>query len=113
MSTNNPSTSTTNTDNNDISPLDSKIQYERILVPHDGSEMSDRALRHAVYLSKISGAEIVILHVLERIDNILGKRKEELATTAEEDIRQGKPAGEIVSLVGEKYYDLIVMASSR
>ena len=59
--------------------LDSKIRYERILVPHDGSEMSDRALRHAVYLSKISGTEIVILHVIEPTDNILGKRKEELA----------------------------------
>src|SRR5918995_2833959 len=136
MSTNNPSTSTTNTDNNDISPLDSKIQYERILVPHDGSEMSDRALRHAVYLSKISGTEIVILHVLERNENILGKRKEELPLTMEEDIRQmleerirlckkagvkevsyiirsGRPADEIVSLVGERFFDLVVMGSSR
>jgi nucleotide-binding universal stress UspA family protein len=134
MSTNISSTSTYT--DNDISPLDSKIGYERILVPHNGSEMSDRALRHAVYLSKISGAEIAILHVLERIDNILGKRKEELAITAEENIRQlleegiklckkagvkevsymirtGEPADEIVSLVEEKYYDLIVMASSR
>jgi hypothetical protein len=50
----------------DFSPLDSKIRYERILVPHDGSEMSDKALKHAVYLSKISGTEIVFLHVLER-----------------------------------------------
>jgi hypothetical protein len=50
----------------DFSPLDSKIRYERILVPHDGSEMSDKALKHAVYLSKITGTEIVILHVLER-----------------------------------------------
>jgi Universal stress protein family len=68
-----PSTSTDN--DNEISLLDSKIRYERILVPHDGSEMSDRALRHAVYLSKISGTEIVILHVIEPTDNILEKEK--------------------------------------
>jgi nucleotide-binding universal stress UspA family protein len=34
-------------------------------VPHDGSEMSDRALRHGLYLAKISGAQLVILHVIE------------------------------------------------
>ena len=77
MSTHILSTSTDN--DNEISSLDSKIRYERILVPHDGSEMSDRALRHAVYLSKISGTEIVIFHVIEPTDNILGKRKDELA----------------------------------
>jgi nucleotide-binding universal stress UspA family protein len=66
----------------------------------------------------------------------LGIRNEELALTMEEGIRQmlenriklckkagvkevsyiirtGKPADEIVRLVGERYYDLIVMASSR
>jgi nucleotide-binding universal stress UspA family protein len=37
------------------------------LIPHDGSEMSDKALGHAIYLSKISGAEIVILNVIEDI----------------------------------------------
>lgn len=73
MSTKIPSTSADNA--HDLSPLDSMIRYERILVPHDGSEMSDRALKHAIYLSKISGTEIVILHVLEGIDNISGKKR--------------------------------------
>ncbi len=45
-------------------------QYNRILVPHDGSDMSDKALSHAAYLSKTSGAEIVILHVVEHMDTI-------------------------------------------
>jgi nucleotide-binding universal stress UspA family protein len=134
MSTKIPSTSADNA--HDLSPLDSMIRYERILVPHDGSEMSDRALKHAIYLSKISGTEIVILHVLEGIDNISGKKEEGLATIREDDIRQlleervklckeagvrevsyiiraGRPADQIASLVGERYYDLIVMASSR
>ena len=133
-----------------FSPLDSKIQYGRILVPHDGSAMSDRALKHAVYLSRISGAEIVILHVLENRENIppstllafikpetpLGKANEELTSLMERGVRQmleertrlckeagvkeasyiirtGSPVHEIVNLVEERYYDIIVMASNR
>ena len=134
MSKNNPLTSTDN--DNEISPMDFKIRYERILVPHDGSEMSDRSLKHALYLSKISGAEIVILHVLEHVENILRETKEEVSLTTEGYMRQlleeriklckkagvkevsyiiraGSPADQIVSLVRERYYDLIVMASSR
>jgi nucleotide-binding universal stress UspA family protein len=45
------------------------LEYRRILVPHDGSEMSDKALNHAIYLSKLSSAEILILNVLEHIGN--------------------------------------------
>jgi nucleotide-binding universal stress UspA family protein len=130
-STNTPSTSASaliETDT-DFSILDSRIRYERILVPHDGSEMSDRALRHAVYLSKMSGTEIVILHVIERTGNFLGRTNEEGIRQMLEErtnlcrkagvkevsyiIRSGRPADEIVRLVGERYYDLIVMASSR
>jgi nucleotide-binding universal stress UspA family protein len=136
LSTNTPSTSTLIETDTDFSILDSRIRYERILVPHDGSEMSDRALRHAVYLSKMSETEIVILHVIEHPGNFLGRTNEELALVNADGIRQmleertnlcrkagvkevsyiirsGRPADEIVRLVGERYYDLIVMASSR
>ena len=44
--------------------------YRRILVPHDGSEMSDRALKHALYMAKIANAEIIIFHVIEA-DSVL------------------------------------------
>jgi nucleotide-binding universal stress UspA family protein len=44
-----------------------EVQYNGILVPHDGSEKSDVALRHAIYLSKLSGAEIIILNVIEHL----------------------------------------------
>jgi nucleotide-binding universal stress UspA family protein len=44
------------------------IQYKTILVPHDGSTMADNALKHAIYLSNISKAEIIILNVLEHLD---------------------------------------------
>ena len=39
--------------------------YRRILIPHDGSEMSDRALNHALYISRMANAEMVIFHVME------------------------------------------------
>lgn len=39
--------------------------YKRILVPYDGSEMSDRALNHAIYVAKMANAEIMIFHVME------------------------------------------------
>jgi nucleotide-binding universal stress UspA family protein len=46
------------------------LEYSRILVPHDGSDMADKALHHAIYLSKISDAEIVIIHVVEHMHNM-------------------------------------------
>ena len=46
--------------------------------------MSDSALRHEVYLSKISGREIIILHVLELIENIIL----DLSIMTDERIRQ-------------------------
>ncbi len=39
--------------------------YKRILAPHDGSEMSDRALNHALYIAKMANAEVVIFHIIE------------------------------------------------
>ena len=36
-----------------------------ILVPHDGTEMSDKALEKAVELAKVFKAELVLFHVIE------------------------------------------------
>ena len=47
------------------------LLYKTILVPHDGSTMVDIALKHAIYLSNLSGAEIIILNVLEHVDSAL------------------------------------------
>lgn len=49
--------------------LDTIPKYSKVLIPHDGSEMSDRALAQAIYQSKMSGAEIVILNVVEHIES--------------------------------------------
>jgi nucleotide-binding universal stress UspA family protein len=45
-------------------------EYKMILVPHDGSEASDQALAHAIYLSKVSKAEIFILNAVEDLHEI-------------------------------------------
>ncbi|MEM2141479.1 MAG: universal stress protein [Nitrososphaera sp.] len=37
----------------------------RILVPHDGTEMSDRALARATEFAKALGAEMVIVHIVD------------------------------------------------
>jgi nucleotide-binding universal stress UspA family protein len=132
--------------NNNFSLSDSRIQYGRILVPYDGSNISDRALRHAAYLSKVSNAEIVILYVVEDRESIateyessIGKgssnqramtfaKNENIRQMLEERVRvckgaglkevsyvvrAGKPADEIISLLAERYFDLIVMGSNR
>lgn len=39
----------------------------RILVPHDGTGMSDKALEKAVELAKGFKAELVLLHIIEQI----------------------------------------------
>jgi nucleotide-binding universal stress UspA family protein len=39
----------------------------KILVPHDGTEMSDKAFRKAIDLAKALAAELVLLHVIEEI----------------------------------------------
>ena len=46
--------------------------YKQILVPvpHDNTEMSDKALGHAIYLANATGSEIIILFVVEKIEDI-------------------------------------------
>lgn len=56
------------------SSLDSPVivpsAYSKILVPHDNTEMSDKALGHAIYLANATEAEINILFVMENINDI-------------------------------------------
>lgn len=45
-------------------------QYKKILVPHNNSDLSDKALSHAIYLSNTTGAEIIILNIIKDIEDI-------------------------------------------
>jgi len=80
----------------------SSVSYKKIMVPHDGSQMSDKALAHAAYISKISGGQIDLVHVLEHTKDIppstilalispdrpLDKAKEDLKIIAEAEARK-------------------------
>ena len=81
--------------------VDINLEYNRILVPHDGSEMSDKALNHAIYLSKkLSSDEIVILNVLQHLqsntssallvtsEGVEKAKKEELEVSLEGSLKQ-------------------------
>jgi nucleotide-binding universal stress UspA family protein len=41
--------------------------YKKILVPHAGTSMGDKALKHAVHIAKFDSSEILILHVVEAL----------------------------------------------
>ena len=45
-------------------------KYSKILVPDDGKEISDKAINHAISFSNFSGAEIVILRIIENIEKM-------------------------------------------
>lgn len=42
-----------------------ELEIKKILVPHDGDEMSDKAVMYAGELGKALNVEVIILHVIE------------------------------------------------
>ena len=96
--------------------------YKKILVPTDGSEFAKKAQRHALFLAKVSGAEIVAVSVTEnnfvnglplddeiyQLNQVLNERSEKITHV----IREGSPARVILEVANEEQVDLIVMGSS-
>jgi nucleotide-binding universal stress UspA family protein len=86
-------------------PSSAPIQYKKILVLHDGSTMADNALEHAIYLSNISTAEIIILNVLEHLDDVDSSAV--MVTSKEEnEVKKGDYEitleGEVKNMIEEK-----------
>ena len=110
--------------------------YKRILVPTDGSEFAKKAQSHALFLARVSGAEIIALSVsenhfingititeeVEQLNQILNDRcKEDLKELEDMNkdgvnmfsiIKEGAPANVILEVAIEENIDLIVMGSS-
>ena len=112
------------------------MMYNKILVPTDGSDFAKKAQKQALFLSKVSGAEIIALSVTEnnfvnglplddevyQLNQILNERSEENLKEFDEInednlkithvVREGSPAKVILEVAKEEDVDLIVMGSS-
>lgn len=117
------------------------MEYRSILCPTDGTEISDAALRHAAYLSKLTGAKVILLHVVEKwyhsahlvtnsdewqaiheewlekgrmtLVNEADKLKEYGAAHIDTILRDGDAAHEIIATAIERMASIVIMATHR
>ncbi|CAN5618786.1 hypothetical protein BH23THE1_BH23THE1_33410 [soil metagenome] len=81
-------------------------KISKILVCHDGEKKSDYALNYAIYFSNITGAEIVILNIIEDIERLSGTSVK-ISDISQSESEQGNQykqniEGELVSLMEDK-----------
>jgi len=110
--------------------------YKRILVPTDGSASSRLALFNAVEIAKLTGAEIILLHVTFTPQAYWGNNLAYGVTISQEELEQlgteiiqetmknldstvkvspqiitGSPAQSIIKMAADAKIDLIIMGS--
>lgn len=72
--------------------------YKKILVPDDFSELSDRALSHAIYISNSTGADLVILNIITDTEI----KPTTISATTKEGVGEGKEGTIEVGIVENK-----------
>lgn len=115
------------------------MQCRTILCPVEDSGLTDVAVEAAAYMVKISGAKLVLLHVMKKwysgqdvvsdskewndvhqnwvkegrdlLTGVAAKVRNMGVEDLDMELRDGEPAHEIVSMAKEKRADLIVMAT--
>ncbi|MBI5327714.1 MAG: universal stress protein [Deltaproteobacteria bacterium] len=117
------------------------MEYKNIICPVDGSELGAHSMEEAAYISKISGAKLILLNVVEKwyrsadvvtdspeweeihekwldagrelLKGEEARLKKQGVKNIETILRDGDAAHEIIALAMERRADLIVMASHR
>lgn len=116
-----------------LSRTSDDVPFERILVPLDGSSLSEKILPLVTRLAKDAGAEVTLLHIdtpargAHPVPEIAGRKSQQRAEKMLDELRckleasgiaktrvvgrYGDPAGEIIELVKESKPDLVAMSS--
>ncbi|MEL7670083.1 universal stress protein [Methanobacterium sp.] len=61
--------------------------YKKILLPTDGSEYANKAAKHAIWLARLNGAELIALNVIET-SSLVGLPAEDLIVRIKEMLKE-------------------------
>jgi nucleotide-binding universal stress UspA family protein len=61
--------------------------YQKILLPTDGSKFAEKAAKHAIWIASRSGAEIIVLNVIET-SSLVGLPAEDLIVRIKEMLKE-------------------------
>ena len=110
----------------------SKEEIKRILVPLDGSSSSEKGLNKAIYIAKLTGAEITGLNVIiiyptlastvVRYKKLITEKSEKMLETIKQacekqgvkftgKILYGKPSTKISEYAQKEKFDIIIIGS--
>ncbi|MGB9937662.1 MAG: universal stress protein [Methanobacterium sp.] len=76
--------------------------YKKILLPTDGSEYANKAAEHAIWLASSTGAELIVLNVIET-SSLVGLPAEDLIVRIKEMLKEeGRKSLEKISQMTEE-----------
>lgn len=76
--------------------------YKKILLPTDGSEYANKAAKQAIWLARLSGAELTVLYVIET-SSLVGLPAEDLIVRIKEMLKEeGRKSLEEISQLAEE-----------